>query len=168
MEIYKIQLFETVAIIICYILLKLIFDKSVEKVAHRFEFQKPRLKIVKKIINFTLFLICIGIALFVWGVNQSELLFFISSLLTVLGIAFFAQWSIISNITSTLIIFFNYPAKIGDKIKVLDKDFLVEGTISDIGVFFIIINTKDKGKVTIPSNSFIQKMIHWENQENKN
>lgn len=80
-------------------------------------------------------------------------------MLTILGIAFFAQWSIISNITSSLIIFFNHPAKIGDEIIVFDKDYSIEGRISDIGVFFVIIKTVDGEKITIPSNVFTQKMI---------
>jgi len=98
----------------------------------------------------------------VWGVEQSELLIFLSTILTILGVAFFAQWSIISNITSTLIIFFNHPIKIGDHLTIMDKDFQIEGRLSDIGIFFIILKTKDDKKITIPSNVFMQKMIRKE------
>jgi len=97
--------------------------------------------------------------LLVWGVEQSKLVFFFTSLLTVLGIAFFAQWSIISNITSSIIIFFNHPVKIGDYIQVLDKEFEIKGNVLDIGLFFLIIETEDHERVTIPSNVFMQKMI---------
>jgi small-conductance mechanosensitive channel len=106
-----------------------------------------------------LIFISLGILFFIWGVDQSELVYFITSLLTILGIAFFAQWSIISNITSTLIIFFNHPAKIGDTISVFDKDYPIEGRISDIGIFFVIIKTAEGDKITLPSNVFIQKMV---------
>jgi small-conductance mechanosensitive channel len=98
----------------------------------------------------------------VWGVKQSDLLVFLSTILTILGVAFFAQWSIISNITSALIIFFNHPIKIGDRLTIMDKDFPVEGKLSDIGIFFIIIKTEDNKKITIPSNVFMQKMIKKE------
>ena len=93
------------------------------------------------------------------GVDQSELLIFLSTILTVLGVAFFAQWSIISNITSTLIIFFNHPIKIGDHLTIMDKEYEIEGKLSDISIFFIIIKTKENKKITIPSNVFMQKMI---------
>jgi ABC-type antimicrobial peptide transport system permease subunit len=43
-------------------------------------------------------------------------------LLLLTGIAFFAQWSIISIITATLIIFFNHPAKMGDEIEIFDEN----------------------------------------------
>jgi small-conductance mechanosensitive channel len=77
----------------------------------------------------------------------------------VVGIAFLAQWSIISNITSTLIIFFNHQVNIGDTIVILDKDYNVEGKISDIGIFFIVIKVNDNEYVSLPSNVFMQKMI---------
>ena len=102
------------------------------------------------------------ILMIIWGVDQSELLVFLSTVLTILGVAFFAQWSIISNITSTLIIFFNHPIKIGDYLTILDKDYQIEGKLSDIGIFFIIIKTKENKKITLPSNVFIQKMIRKE------
>ena len=63
----------------------------------------------------------------VWGVDQSELLIFLSTILKVLEVAFFAQWSIISNITSTLIIFFNQSIKIGDYLTIMDKEYEIEG-----------------------------------------
>ena len=97
--------------------------------------------------------------LLIWGVDQSELMFFITSLLTVLGIAFFAQWSIISNITATLIIFFNHPEKIGDEIKIFDVDHPVFGRISDVGIFFMTVRNNEGALITIHSNLFIQKMV---------
>ncbi len=159
MEAYKIELIESAVVLIAYVIIKLAITKSVDKVAIKFTYQKPRVKIIKKLINFFLFLINLGFLLFIWGVDQRELIFFISSLLTILGIAFFAQWSIISNITATLILFFNHPAKIGDTICVQDKDYPIEGRIHDIGVFFVTIKTAEGDKITIPSNIFMQKMV---------
>jgi small-conductance mechanosensitive channel len=128
-------------------------------VAIRIDYQKSRTKIIIKLVTVILFLICLSLLIFIWGVKQSELVLFISSMLTVLGIAFFAQWSLMSNITSTLIIFFSHTVKIGDSITVYDKDYPIEGTISDIGIFFVVIKTDEGEKITIASNVFIQKMV---------
>ena len=106
--------------------------------------------------------ILITILSIIWGVDQDRVLVFLSTILTILGVAFFAQWSIISNITSTLIIFFNHPVRIGDSLTIMDKDFQIEGKLSDIGIFFIVIKTNENKKITIPSNVFIQKMIRKE------
>lgn len=159
MEQYNIQIFETLAVLVSFLLIRYTITKTIEKVASKFSYQNPRVKIVKKINNLFLTIGALGILLLIWGVDQSEFVYYLSTVLTILGIAFFAQWSIISNITSTLIIFFNHPAKIGDTITVFDKDYPIEGRISDIGVFFVILKTEDGEKITLPSNVFIQKMI---------
>jgi small-conductance mechanosensitive channel len=159
MEEYNIRIIESAVVLLSFVIIKWAMTKSIEKVAIKFAYQKQRVKIIKKLINALVFFTCLGILLFIWGVNQAELIFFISSMFTILGIAFVAQWSLISNITSTLIIFFSHPTNIGDNITVLDKDYQIEGRISDIGVFFVIIATVEGEKITIPSNIFMQKMI---------
>jgi small-conductance mechanosensitive channel len=65
----------------------------------------------------------------VWGFKQNEIALFATSILTALGIAFFAQWSLLSNITSSILIFFNHPLKLGDSIKVLHKDYHFDGEV---------------------------------------
>src|SRR5690606_31965299 len=84
---------------------------------------------------------------------------FISSAMAVLGIAFVAQWSLLSNITAGLILFFNHPLKIDDHIKIIEKDFIIEGIINDITFFFVHIKTEDKEKISIANNIFLQKNI---------
>ena len=159
MEDYKFQIAETIIIIIVFLITKLITNRIIRKVGIRFKYQSGRVKITNKIVDVLLVTMLTVFLMVIWGVDQSELLLFLSTMLTILGIAFFAQWSIISNITSTLIIFFNHPIKIGDYLTIMDKDFQIEGKLSDIGIFFIIIKTKDDMKITIPSNVFMQKMI---------
>lgn len=162
------QVIGSIVLVILYLLLRIVLFKTVDRVGKKLHYHGPRRKVTRKIVNIILLVLFIGSAFFIWGVDQSDLLFFVSSLLTVLGVAFFAQWSIMSNITSTLIIFFNHPAKIGDKITILDKENEVGGTISDIGAFFILIKTEDNKKVSIPSNLFLQKIIRHEKTEGSN
>ena len=71
----------------------------------------------------------------------------------------FAQWSLLSNITSGIIIFFNHSVRLDDTIVIIDKDYEVEGRISDIGLFFIKLKTTQGEEVTLPNNVFLQKMI---------
>lgn len=162
MEAYKIQIIETAVVVVVFIITKLVTKGIIKKVGIRFNYQSGRIKITNKIVDVLLLVIVTVLLMLIWGVEQSELLLFLSSVLTILGVAFFAQWSIISNITSTLIIFFNHPIKIGDSLTIIDKDFNIEGKLSDIGIFFIILKTKENKKITIPSNVFMQKMIQKE------
>jgi small-conductance mechanosensitive channel len=81
----------------------------------------------------------------------------------VIGIALFAQWSILSNITSSIIIFFNHSVKLEDTITIIDKDYEVEGRVSDIGLFFVILKTKNRRKYPSQTMYLFKKMIK-ENQ----
>ncbi|MFW6222123.1 MAG: mechanosensitive ion channel domain-containing protein [Bacteroidota bacterium] len=159
MEKYQYQIVETIIVIIVFLLAKLITRRIISKVGAKFKYQSGRIKITNKIVSFLLSVMLAILLMIIWGVDQSELVIFLSATLTILGVALFAQWSIISNITSTLIIFFNHPVRIGDSLTIMDKDYEIEGKLSDIGVFFIIIKTKDNKRITIPSNVFMQKMI---------
>ncbi|SMO85859.1 Mechanosensitive ion channel [Saccharicrinis carchari] len=159
MDEYKIKLIQSVVVAVLFLLLKFLINKLIKKVSLKFEYHKPRIKIVSKLISLLLFSVALGFVFIIWGIDQSDLFLFISSLLTIVGIAFVAQWSLLSNITSTLIIFFSHPIRIGERITILDKDYNMEGQISDIRIFFIIIKTTDGEYVTIPSSVFMQKMI---------
>lgn len=160
------QIIETVILIATYFLLRVISNKSIDKTVERNLMQKTRGKIIKKAINFVLLLISLALISIVWGINQSELAIFIGSVLTVIGIAFIAQWSVISNITSGIIIFFSHPVKLDDTICIIDKDYQVEGRVSDIGLFFVVLKTKEGEQITVPSNVFVQKMIKKKNDIN--
>ena len=153
------QIIESVVILIVFLVLKLISNRYIDKIVANNITIKARGKLVRKVINLTLLSIFLLILLSIFGIDQSELLVFIGSVLTVIGIALFAQWSILSNITSGIIIFFNHTIKREDTIKIMDKEYDVEGVISDIGLFFVILKTKDDEQVSIPNSVFLNKMI---------
>jgi len=95
----------------------------------------------------------------IWGLRQNQVTVFVGTILTAFGIAFFAQWSLLSNITSSLLLFFNHPVKIGDTIKVLDKDFPFEGEVSDLTYFFVHLKTESGEIITIPNSLLFQKSV---------
>ncbi|MDH5414602.1 MAG: mechanosensitive ion channel family protein [Flavobacteriaceae bacterium] len=159
MNLTEIKILETAISVILFFLLRLISIKLVERTVSSNVLQKTRGKIIKKIMLVGLITITLIFILTVWGVDQSELLMFMASFLTVMGIALFAQWSHLSNLTSGIIIFFNHSAKLDDTVTILDKDYAIEGRISDIGFFFIKLKTKIDEEVSIPNNIFLQKMV---------
>jgi small-conductance mechanosensitive channel len=160
MELYYIKIIESAVIIALYFILRKICFKIIDKTLNERFIQKSRGMIIKKAIHFSFLLISITFILIIWGVNQSDLGVFIGSVLTVVGVAFFAQWSILSNITSSVIIFFNHPVKLNDSILILEgKDYVIEGTVTNIGLFFVTLKTPDSEEITLPNNIFIQKSI---------
>lgn len=95
----------------------------------------------------------------IWGLEQKEIAVFASTILTALGIAFFAQWSLLSNITSSVMLFFNHPMKLGDTIRVMDKDYPFEGEVTEMTYFFVQLKTKSGEIITVPNSIVFQKAI---------
>ncbi len=159
MDFNKIKLIETVLVLVVLIFSLKFTQRLIDRLGKKYLYHKTRVKIVKKIIFFAFLVIMLVVIAFIWGIEASQLVAYTASLFTVLGIAFVAQWSLLSNITATLIIFFNQKVLIGDKIQILDKEFLIEGEISDIGMFFTKIKTAENDYISLPNNVFIQKMV---------
>lgn len=151
----------SIIVVVVSILLRILASKSLRNIRVKFGFQKARVIIVSKIITILIYCFAIVIIAFIWGVDKNQLIVYISSFLTILGIAFFAQWSLLSNITAGLILYINYPVKIGDIITIMEKDNDIKGEIKDIGAFFITLETADKDLITIPNASFLQKNIKY-------
>lgn len=159
MNLTEFKILETVISIILFFIIRIVIIKLIDRTVTKSFLQKNRGKIIKKALLLFLLSIVLIFILTVWGVDQSELFTFMASVLTVLGIALFAQWSHLSNITSGIIIFFNHPVKLDDTIIIVDKDYEVEGRVSDIGLFFVKLKTKEGEVVSLPNNLFLQKMI---------
>ena len=126
MEDYQVQMIESAIVILGYIVSRSIVKRIVAAAVKRYGYPLLRIKVTMKIFNIVFFLLFASFILFIWGVDQNELAYFVTSLLTVVGVAFLAQWSIMSNITASLVIFFNHPVRIGDSIVIVEKDFNIE------------------------------------------
>jgi small-conductance mechanosensitive channel len=159
MNLLEIKILETAIAVALFFLLRIIINVLVTRTVNKSLLKKVRGKIIKKVFQIVLSTIALLFILTVWGVDQSELFMFIASVLTVIGIALFAQWSHLSNLSSGVIIFFNHSVRLDDTIVIMDKDYPVEGRISDIGLFFVTLKTKDGEEVSLPNNVFLQKMI---------
>ena len=159
MEFSDIKIIQTVIAVVVFVILRIAANKFIDRTVAKSLMQKTRGKLIKKALNLILLFIVSAFVLVVWGVDQTRLAFFIGSVLTVIGIALFAQWSILSNITSGIILFFYHSVKLDDTISIIDKDYEVRGRVSDIGLFFVTLKTKEDERVSIPNNVFIQKMI---------
>ncbi|MFT4779570.1 MAG: small-conductance mechanosensitive channel [Flavobacteriales bacterium] len=152
---------KTIFLILGLFIVRMISAQAVRKVMSRLEFGFQRKRMTLKIINMLLLTIAVIISLGIWGLKGTDLFVFATSVVTVIGIAFFAQWSILSNLSSGLLLFFSHPLKIGDYIDIKDKELSVFGRVDDISMFFIHIITTDGERVTVPNNIILQKTVGY-------
>lgn len=114
---------------------------------------------VQKYFKILMFLMVLIGVLAIWGVDYRGVLIFASSIVAVLGVALFAQWSLLSNITAGVIIFFVFPARIGDKIEIIDGSDVITGTIIEINIFQMLLRD-DKGfDISYPNNLVLQRPV---------
>lgn len=95
----------------------------------------------------------------VLGIDYGKFIVFLSSAFAVLGIALFAQWSILSNITAGILIFFNFPYRVGDTVRIANKDFDLTGMIEEITTFHVLIRHADGDLITYPNSLILQTPV---------
>lgn len=149
----------TVLLVIVYFIGTLIIKRAIVSRAEKNNSEISRRKYTTKFFNFVWALIILTLIAIVWDVSFKGLSIYFASVFTVIGVAFFAQWSILSNITAAIILFFNYSFKIGNDIKIIDGENSVTGTIVDIRSFHFLIKTQGGELVSYPNNLIIQKPI---------
>jgi len=146
-------------IVIVYPVVRFVVKKLIDKVAKLNLYDKGHAKMKKKTFNILIIFVIITILISIWGVDTRNLLLALSSVFAVIGVALFAQWSILSNVTAGMVIFFSMQLRIGDKIKIHDKDFPIEATLKDIKAFYVLLETADGEKISYPNNMILQKGI---------
>ncbi|MBU1367944.1 MAG: mechanosensitive ion channel family protein [Bacteroidetes bacterium] len=137
----------------------MIFRAVLRRLDKRIHFALQRKKIIYKIVHLFIFILAIVGLIAIWGVDPQQLFLFLTSILTILAIGFVAQWSILSNITASLILFFNHPIHIGGWIKIMDKEMPIEGMVENITLFFMYIRTTEGELLSVPCNLVLQKTI---------
>lgn len=139
----------------------------IRRFSHTEQIIDRRAQLITKLINY-LILGCALVGVFmIWGVDVRNLGVIISSVFAVIGVAFFAQWSILSNITSGIIMFFTFPYKVGDRIMIHDKDYDYVGVIEDIKTFHIVIINDSGQRITYPNSLLLQKGVSILHQNNE-
>jgi len=156
---YYISLIESGALIVVLLLVRMILKRAIHNYAKKVERLEHRTGLIIKYVNFVVFFLIVLGLITIWGVDFKNVGLVMSSVFAVIGIAFFAQWSILSNVTSGIIMFFTFPYRIGDYIKIHDKEFPSEGFIEDIRSFHVILHTRENEIITYPNSMMLQKGV---------
>lgn len=176
-SIYQSELLWTVITLVTLVIFRFIGNKTVRRIEKVNNFVKARALLISKYTSILLTFLGLAALTFIWGVNFRELGVLFSSVFAVIGVALFAQWSIISNITAGVILFFSFPFKIGDRIKIMDKEIMDnegEGPsvyiIEDIRAFHVHLRKENGELLTYPNNLMLQKgvtLIHSFSESNE-
>lgn len=146
-------------LILAYVILRRIGQKWIKTLADNKRVELKRKRFVMKSFNASLFLLFVAFFTILLDLGFGDISLFLSSIFAVLGVALFAQWSILSNLTASVLIFFVFPYRIGDRVKVSDKDDDVSGVIIDITMFHVLLRHENGNIITYPNNLMLQKGV---------
>ncbi len=146
-------------VLIAYRILKRIVNRAILNLATTKGVKKARLSFIQRCFNVALLFLTASIFAIITGIGYGDVSLFLSSIFAVLGVAFIAQWSILSNITASFLIFFVFPYRVGDRIKVVDKDEDISGEIQEISMFHVLIKHDNGNLITYPNNQILQKAV---------
>lgn len=147
----------TIGLLAAYGIVVGIKGRLVRRYARAQRIDEKQTALINKLITAVLFVGLVVAETVTWGVHLQGVVVFLSSFFAMVAIGFFAVWSVLSNITSSLLIFFLFPFNIGDHIEVIGDD--IKGVIKDLTLFHLIVEGADGQVVTIPNNVVIQKSI---------
>jgi small-conductance mechanosensitive channel len=146
-----------IALLLFPVLLKLtkkLFEKAIKgKVdLHR----KHRAELLLKII---LAFVMLCLVLVFWGIELRGLLVLGSSLFAMLGVALFAAWSLLSNLTAFLLMFIQNDCRVGHWVRIVDGANHVEGRIVEMGLMNVVLEHIDGHRVIYPNNLFVTRPV---------
>ncbi|EGS6499710.1 mechanosensitive ion channel protein MscS [Vibrio parahaemolyticus] len=148
-----------VFVLIAYRILKRIVNRAILNLATSKGVKKARLSFIQRCFNVAFLFLFASLFAIVTGIGYGDVSLFLSSIFAVLGVAFIAQWSILSNITASFLIFFVFPYRVGDRIKVVDKDEDISGEIQEISMFHVLVRHDNGNLITYPNNQILQKAV---------
>lgn len=158
---YNSELIGTIATLAILIIARYVLSKIIRKVGRIGDLNLVRTNLIIKYVSYGITTIGLVSLILIWGVNIRELGLIISSVFAVIGVALFAQWSILSNVTAGIILFFSFPFKIGDRIRIMDKELDYEGDyiIEDIRAYHLHLRKNNNELITYPNNLILQKAV---------
>jgi small-conductance mechanosensitive channel len=110
-----------------------------------------------RFVTTTVWIVALLMVLQVWGVGVGGLWAVLASVTAIVGVAFLAVWTMVSNITASLFITLWRPFHLGQTIEVLPEN--LKGRAIDRNMMFTTLREEGGSILQIPNNLFFQKMF---------
>ncbi len=134
-----------------------ILNRGLMILADRTHLTPQDLMPLRKILKSVLYLVTAILILTVFGVNLGGLWAIMSTILAMVAIGFVAVWSLLSNVSSTVIILLFRPFSVGDELEFAGEP--VKGKVVDLNFLYTTLRAEDGMLIQIPNNLFFQKSV---------
>lgn len=154
---YKVNVILSLIIVIIYLVLRRLAIPKIQQYVEEGGLKNQVL--VRATTAASLFsgIITAAIILFIWGFDFKGLLALSTSLIALVGVALFASWSILSNLTAFFLLLIHQSYRRGNYVRIIDVDNYAEGYISEINLFHTKLITDHREVIIYPNNLLISR-----------
>ncbi|MFT5426698.1 MAG: small-conductance mechanosensitive channel [Gammaproteobacteria bacterium] len=156
-ENYGVSIYTSLFIIIGYISIRRYTKPRIEESIEHSRLSDDSLRTASNSANIILIVISVALISIVWGLDFHGLLVLSTGILTITGVALFASWSILSNITAFFILLVHQSFRRGNFVRIIDIDNYIEGYVSEINLFSTKLITVDREIIIYPNNLMISR-----------
>ncbi|MEX0902633.1 MAG: mechanosensitive ion channel domain-containing protein [Pseudohongiellaceae bacterium] len=153
------SLIATFVVCIVYVIVLRYVRPRLEQGVERSQLQGNALQKAKGSIVLIIATLSVVVLLFIWGIDFSGILVLSTGLLTLTGVALFASWSMLSNITAFFILLIHQSFRRGNFIRIIEMDNYVEGYISEINLFSTKLISEQREIINYPNNLLISRPV---------
>ena len=145
----------TAGVVLVVAVLLLTVKATIRQFAHARQIHVLRGRFVYRVVRFFTLVFAVFVLAYVWGFDPENLWVFITGVVGLIAIGFFAVWSLLSNIVAGLFLFLSDPFKISDDIEVVDGE--LSGRVLDIRPLFVVIREESGHTLFLPNSLLFQK-----------
>ena len=146
------------AVILAYQIFRLVWNRTINRIASFRSLSTQRVVAVRRAGQNIGRVALVAVIALIISIEFQGIMLLLGAVSATIGIAFFAQWSILSNVTTGIIMFWRFPIRIGDRIGILGAEGS-SGVVEEITPFFIILKNEQGNTITIPNNQTLQQML---------
>lgn len=154
-----IQIAITLAVIVVYLAIDRYGAPKLKAGANKGDFDHS---VARKAINSARVIIGVFSVLtlvLVWGIDFGSLIIFAGSTITLLGVALFASWSFLSNVTAYFVLLVHPSIRRGEFIRIIEADNFSEGYISELTPLSVKLRTVDDELMIYPNNLLLGRVV---------
>jgi len=154
---YHLQFILTTVVLIAYVVFRRIASPRLRAYVERDSLKSST--IGHAVLTFNVFagIVTFVVVLFIWGFDFNGLLALSTGIVAITGVALFANWSILSNITAFFILLANPAYRQGNYIRVIEADNFIEGRIQEINIFNTLLIGASGEAIVYPNNLLVSR-----------
>ena len=148
----------TAGVLPLYVVLRWTVRRIINNHAAAHKYSESRISAAHRAVSVLGFLLFLGALAITWSINSNSFLVVSGAIMAAIGIGFFASWSILSNVTTSIIMFWRFPMRVGDRIGLLeDKSFVA--VVKEFTIFFVILEDLDGNRISLPNSLTLQHIF---------